>query len=231
VRKYREKDNDKNFKWNSLSTSLKSIHIRNSGEDNLASVLIPEDMQSTGFRKMKGSRYGRNVEIPPGVSLVNTSYQGFQNITVGKATSKHTGQGAAYNKPKGDAYTIDKDVSFGRPTMIDHKWKCGVVGCNWTTYFWKHNPKDINAGISAEDVFEIAKNCVKCNVPKPDQTRKHERDHVADDGDEDNSESLDEVPEDEFETVHWANDNDHGTEVLETILDNQSHMPHLQEQA
>jgi hypothetical protein len=45
VRKYREKDNDKEkFKWNSLSTSLKNIHIRNSGEDNLASVLIPEDM-------------------------------------------------------------------------------------------------------------------------------------------------------------------------------------------
>jgi hypothetical protein len=59
--------------------------------------------------------------------------------------------------------------------MIDHKWKCGVAGCNWTTYFWKRNPKDINAGMSADDVFEIAKNCVKCNAPKPDQTRKHER--------------------------------------------------------
>ena len=58
VRKYREKDNDKErFKWNSLSTSLKNIHIRNSGEDNLASVLMPEDTQPTGFRKMKeGSR-------------------------------------------------------------------------------------------------------------------------------------------------------------------------------
>jgi hypothetical protein len=45
VRKYREKENDKEkYKWNSLSTSLKNIHIRNSGEDNLANVLIPEDM-------------------------------------------------------------------------------------------------------------------------------------------------------------------------------------------
>jgi hypothetical protein len=43
VRKYRENDNEK-FKWNSLSTSLKNIHICNSGEDNLPSVLIPEDM-------------------------------------------------------------------------------------------------------------------------------------------------------------------------------------------
>ncbi len=144
------------------------------------------------------------------MSLTDTSYQDFQNIAVGKATSKHTGQGTAYSKPRGNAYTIDKDVSFGRPTMIDHKWKCGVVGCNWTTYFWKRNPKDINAGMSA-DVFEIAKNCVKCNAPKPDQTRKHERTHIADDGDEDNTESLDEVPEDKFETAHWANDNDHGT--------------------
>ncbi len=37
-------------------------------------------------------------------------------------------------------------------------------------------------------------------------------------------ESLDEVPEDEFETTHWVNDNDHGiidrgSETLETILD------------
>jgi hypothetical protein len=65
--------------------------------------------------------------------------------------------------------------------------------------------------MSVDDVFEIAKNCVKCNAPKPDQTRKHERAYVADEGDEDNKESHDEVPEDEFETVHWSNDNDHGT--------------------
>ncbi len=176
VRKYREKDNDKEkFKWNSLSTSLKNIHIRNSGEDNLASVLIPEDMQSTGFRKMKGIKHGRNVEMPPGVSLEATSYQDFQNIAAGKTTGKHTGQGAPYSKPRGDTYTVDKDVPFGRPAMIDHKWKCGVAGCNWRTFFWKRNPKDINAGMSADDVFEIAKNCVKCNAPKPDQTRRHER--------------------------------------------------------
>ena len=50
VRKYREKDNDKEkFKWNSLYTNLKNIHIRNSGEDNLASVLMPEDTQPTGL--------------------------------------------------------------------------------------------------------------------------------------------------------------------------------------
>ncbi len=66
--------------------------------------------------------------------------------------------------------------------MIDHKWKCGVAGCNWTTYFWKRNPTDI----------------------------RHERAHVADEGDEDNAEPLDEVPENEFETARWANDNDHG---------------------
>ena len=162
VRKYREKDNDKEtFKWNSFSTSLKNIHIRNSGEDNLASVLIPEDMQSTGFRKIKGIKNDRNVEIPPGVSLADTSYQDFQNITANKTTGNHTVQGSPYNKPRGDTFTVDKDVSFGRPVMIDHKWKCGVVGCNWTTYFLKHNPKDINAGMSADDVFEIAKNCVK----------------------------------------------------------------------
>ena len=212
VRKYREKDNDKEkFKWNSLSTSLKNIHIRNSGEDSLASVLIPEDMQSTGFKKMKGIKHDRNVVMSPGVSLTTTSYQDFQNIAAGKTTGKHTGQGAPYNKPRGDAYTVDKDVPFGRPAMIDHKWKCGVAGCNWTTYFWKRNPKDINAGMSADDVFEIAKNCVKCNAPKPDQTRRREQTHVADEGEEDNAESLDEAPEDEFETARWANDNDHGT--------------------
>ncbi len=61
MRKYREKDNDKKFKWNSFSTSLKNIHIRNSGEDNLTSVLIPQDIQSTGFRKMKGIKHDRNV--------------------------------------------------------------------------------------------------------------------------------------------------------------------------
>jgi hypothetical protein len=72
-------------------------------------------MQSTGFRKMKGIKHGRNVEMPPGVSLTDTSYQDFQNIVV--------------------------------------KWKYGVVGYNWTTYFWKHNPKDINVGMSADDVF------------------------------------------------------------------------------
>ena len=65
--------------------------------------------------------------------------------------------------------------------------------------------------MSADDVFEIAKNYVKCNAPKPDQTKRHERAHVADDDDEDNAESHDEVPEDELETAHWANDNDHGT--------------------
>jgi hypothetical protein len=64
--------------------------------------------------------------------------------------------------------------------------------------------------MSSDDVFEIAKNCVKCHDPKPDQTRKHERTHVVDEGNEDNAESLDEVPEDEFETTHWVNDNDHG---------------------
>ena len=87
-------------------------------------------------------------------------------------------------------------------------WRCWI---NWITYFWKRNPKEINAGTSADDVFEIAKNCVKCNVPKPEQTKRHERAHVVDDGDEDNTESHDEVPEDEIETAHWANDNDHGT--------------------
>jgi hypothetical protein len=69
--------------------------------------------------------------------------------------------------------------------MIDHKWKCDVAGYNWTTYFWNHNPKDINTGMSSDDLFEIAKNCVKCHVPKPDQTRKHERTHLVDEGNED----------------------------------------------
>ena len=95
--------------------------------------------------------------------------------------------------------------------MMDHKWKCGVAGCNWKTYFWKRNPKEINAGMSADDMFENAKNWVKCNDLKPDQTKRHERAHVTGDEDEDNTESHDEVPEDEFETAHWANDNDHGT--------------------
>ncbi len=109
VRKYREKDNDKEkFIWNSISTSLKNINIHNSGEDNLASVLIPEDMKSTGFRKMKGIKHDRNVEIPPGVSLVTTSYQDFQNIVAGKTTGKHTSQGTTYSKPRADAYTVDK---------------------------------------------------------------------------------------------------------------------------
>jgi hypothetical protein len=65
--------------------------------------------------------------------------------------------------------------------------------------------------MSADDVFAIAKNCGKCNAPKPDQAKRHERDHVADDGDEDNTESHDEVSDDEIGTAHWANDNDHGT--------------------
>jgi hypothetical protein len=212
ARTYREKDNDKEkFKWNSLSTSLKHIHIHNLGEDNQASVLIPEDTQLTGFRKMKGNKLGRNIEMPPGVSLAATSYQDFQNIEAGQTPSKYTGQGAAYSKPRGDAYTDDKDVPFGRPAMMDHKWKCGVAGCNWITYLWKRNPKEINTGMSADEVFEIAKNCIKSNAPKHDQTKRHERAHVADAGDEDNAESHDEVPEDEIETAHWANDNDHGT--------------------
>ena len=131
VRKYREKDNDnEKFKWNSLSTSLKNIHNRNSGEDNLASILISEDMQSTGFRKTKGIKHGRNVEMPPGVSLAATTYQDFQNIAAGKTTGKHIGQGTPYSKPRGDVYTVDTDVPFGRPVMMDHKWKCGVPGCN-----------------------------------------------------------------------------------------------------
>ena len=212
VRKYREKDNDKEkFKWNSLYTNLKNIHVRNSGEDNLASVLSPEDTQPTGFRKMKGSKLGRNIEMPPGVSLAATSYQDFRIIEAGKTPSKYTGQRAAYSKTRGDAYTGDKDVPFGRPTMMDHKCICSVAECNWITYVWKRNPKEIDAGMSADDVFKIAKNCVKCNVPKPDQTKRHARAHVEDDGDEDNAESHDVVPEDELETAHWANDNDHGT--------------------
>ena len=52
VRKYREKDNDnKKLKWNSLSTSLKNIHIRNAGEGSLASVMMSEDVKSTGYKK------------------------------------------------------------------------------------------------------------------------------------------------------------------------------------
>ena len=117
------------------------------------------------------------------MSLTATSYQDFQNIEEGKTPSKYTGQGAAYSKSRGDAYTGEKDVPFGRSVMMDHKWKCGVVGCNWITYFWKRNPKEINTGKSADDVFEIAKNYLKCNAPKPDQTNRHERAHVADDGD------------------------------------------------
>jgi hypothetical protein len=124
VRKYREKDNDnEKFKWHSLSTSLKNIHIRNLGEDSLASVLMPGDVQSTGYRKLKGSKPGRNIEMPPGVSLAATSYQDFQNIAAGKAPSKHTGQGAAHSKTRGDAQGGDKDVLFGRPTITEHKWK------------------------------------------------------------------------------------------------------------
>jgi hypothetical protein len=42
--------------------------------------------------------------------------------------------------------------------------------------------------MSTDDLFEITKNCVKYNAPKPDQTKKHERTHVGDDGDEDNAE-------------------------------------------
>ena len=64
--------------------------------------------------------------------------------------------------------------------------------------------------MSADDVFEVAKNCGKCNAPKPDHAKRHERAHVADDGGEDNAESHDEVSYDEIETAHWANDNDHG---------------------
>jgi len=120
------------------------------------------------------SKLGRNIEMPPGVSLAATSYQDFQNVEAGQTPSKYTGQGAAYSKPRGDAYTGDKDVPFGRPAMMDHMWKCGVAGCNWITYFWQRNPKEINAGMSADDVFEIAENCVKCNAPKPDQTKRHE---------------------------------------------------------
>ena len=75
--------------------------------------------------------------------------------------------------------------------MTEHRWKCGIPGCNWITYFWKRNYKDINANMSPEDVFEIVKYCAKCNAPKPDQTKKNERAHVAEDGDEDNAESHD----------------------------------------
>jgi hypothetical protein len=89
VRKYREKENDGDkFKWSTLSTSLKNIHIRNSGDDNLASVLIPEDTQPPGFRNMNTNKVVRNVEMPQGVSLAATSYQDFQNIAAGKAPSK-----------------------------------------------------------------------------------------------------------------------------------------------
>jgi hypothetical protein len=64
--------------------------------------------------------------------------------------------------------------------------------------------------MSADDAFKIAKNCVKCNAPKPDHAKRHERAHVTDDSGEDNAESHDEVSSDEIETAHWANDNDHG---------------------
>jgi hypothetical protein len=78
VRRYREKENDGDkFKWSTLSTSLKNIHMRSSGDDNLARVLIPEDTQPPGFRKMKTNKAVRNVEMPPGLSLVGTSYQDF----------------------------------------------------------------------------------------------------------------------------------------------------------
>ena len=47
----------------------------------------------------------------------------------------------------------------------------------------------------------MPKNCAKCN----------ERTHDAEDGDEYNAESHEDTYEDEHETAHWANDNDHGT--------------------
>jgi hypothetical protein len=69
----------------------------------------------------KANKVGRNVEMPPGVSLTATSCQDFQNIAAGKALSKYTGQGAAFSKPKTNAYIDDKDVPFGRSAMSDHK--------------------------------------------------------------------------------------------------------------
>jgi hypothetical protein len=38
-------------------------------------------------------------------------------------------------------------MPFGRPSMTDYMWKCEVPGCNWTTYFWKRNPKEMNANL------------------------------------------------------------------------------------
>ena len=183
VWKYREKDADnEKYKWHSFSTSLKNIHIRNSGEDNLPNVLMPDDMQSTGYRRLKGSRHAKSVKMPPGVSLAATSYQDFQNIASDKAPSKYTGPGAIDSKSRGDAHGGDKDLLFGRPAMTEHKWKCGIPGCNW----------------------------VKCNAPKPDQNKRNERAHVAEDDDEDNVEYHDEVLEEEHETAHWADDNNLG---------------------
>ena len=77
---------------------------------------------------MKGDKLGRNIEMTPGVSLTARSCQDFQKIEAGKTSSKNTGQGAAYSKSRGDAYTGDKDVPFGRTTMMDHKLKCVVAG-------------------------------------------------------------------------------------------------------
>jgi hypothetical protein len=72
---------------------------------------------------MKGNKHDRNVEMSPGVSLTVTSYQDFQNIVSDKTTSKRTGQGTSYSKTRRGEYTVDKDLPFGRPDMIDHKWK------------------------------------------------------------------------------------------------------------
>jgi hypothetical protein len=114
VRKYRDKDSDnEKYKWHSFSTSLKNIHTRNSGEDSLASILMPDDTQSTGFKRLKGGRQAKGVEMPPGLSLAATSYQDFQDIASGKAPSKYTSPGAIHSKPRGD-----KDLLFVRQAPI-----------------------------------------------------------------------------------------------------------------